>query len=114
VDDAVFDETSALAMLEGDRELLRELLTLFLAAAPMLVQEGRRACARGDAVTLARSAHRLRGNSAQLGGHEVSALALSVELGAKAGDVAGAGEVLDLLAGAVARLCERLTAALAR
>lgn len=113
VEDAIFDEAGALEMLDGDRPLLRELLTLFIAAAPALVDDARRASVRGDAVTLARAAHRLRGNAGQVGGQRVSALALTLEQAARTGDLAAAARALDALGPAVDTLCRRVTAALA-
>lgn len=113
VSETIFDQASALALLEGDEQLLQELLTLFVSAAPALVADGRQGCARHDMVVLARAAHRLRGNAAQIGGHTVSEIAQDIEQNARTGEAARACARIDELSDAVTALCERLRAHLA-
>lgn len=112
--DPIFDEAAALALVEGDRDFLRELLTMFVSAAPQLVVDARAACGRADATAAARAAHRLRGNATQIGGRQVGEHALVVEEQARAGELAAAAASLDPLATAVETLCARVRATLAR
>jgi two-component system sensor histidine kinase/response regulator len=114
VSESIFDEAGALALLEGDHQLLQELLTLYVSAAPALVEDGRQACARRDMVGVARAAHRLRGNSSQIGGLVVNEVALDIETNARAGNAAVACRRIDELGAAVQTLCAELRARLAR
>jgi len=114
VADPIFDEATALELLDGDREFLGELLAMFVEAAPLLMEDGRRACARGDATLLMRAAHRLRGNASQIGGARVSECALVVEEYARVADLDAAAHGLAPLAEAVDALCARVAAVLSR
>ena len=112
--DPIFDEAWALALVEGDHDFLRELLSMFVSAAPQLVVDARAACGRADATAAARAAHRLRGNATQIGGRQVGERALVVEDHARAGELAAAAAALDPLAAAVDVLCARVRSTLAR
>jgi two-component system sensor histidine kinase/response regulator len=57
----VCDLDSALAALEGDRELLARMIGIFLAETPPLLRETRESIEREDEVRLERAAHTLRG-----------------------------------------------------
>jgi two-component system sensor histidine kinase/response regulator len=60
----LFDRSAALERIGGDEELLREIAILFISEYPMLIQEIRAAMETGDAETLERSAHSLKGSVA--------------------------------------------------
>ena len=60
-DSAVFDRAAILDLVGGDRELLREIVALFLETAPNFLQGIRDAAARGDGIALKTAAHALRG-----------------------------------------------------
>jgi CheY-like chemotaxis protein len=105
-DDAVFDVAEALADLGEDRELLRELIGLFLAQAPTLLSELRAAAGRGDGEGLQRAAHELRGSMANLEADLASQAALRLETMGRNGDLAAAEEALADLDREVARLQE--------
>jgi two-component system, sensor histidine kinase and response regulator len=55
------DSASALARLEGDVELLKELVALFLTDLPEMLTSLREAVTAGDANAIERAAHRLKG-----------------------------------------------------
>jgi HPt (histidine-containing phosphotransfer) domain-containing protein len=57
----VFDEAEALARAGGDPELVREILDIFLAEVPAWLSELDHAAATGDAATLRRLAHTVKG-----------------------------------------------------
>ena len=65
-DETVFDESLALSHVEGDTELFRRIIDLFLEDAPVMLSEVREAVASGDAPALARSAHALKGAVAHM------------------------------------------------
>jgi CheY-like chemotaxis protein len=56
---AVFDPDTALAVVAGDRELLRRMVQLFLGHCPKLLGEIRDSVLRGDGAALERAAHKL-------------------------------------------------------
>ncbi|MEO5954859.1 MAG: response regulator, partial [Nitrospiraceae bacterium] len=60
--EAVLDLTAALARVEGDRELLGEMIGLFFAQAQTLLPQIRGAGERGDGKALERFAHKLKGS----------------------------------------------------
>jgi CheY-like chemotaxis protein len=58
----IFDRQAALARIDGDQELWRELIGLFLHDHPWQMAEIRRALAEGDGPGMARAAHMLKGS----------------------------------------------------
>jgi two-component system sensor histidine kinase/response regulator len=63
----VLDRATALARVGGDVDLLKEIAALFLDEYPRELQNIRQALATGDAQTLERSAHGLKGSVANFG-----------------------------------------------
>lgn len=57
----VFDEAAILARLDGDQQLLSELITTFLDECPGLMAAVRRATAQNNAAQVAQTAHALKG-----------------------------------------------------
>jgi two-component system sensor histidine kinase/response regulator len=57
-----FDSAELLEYFEGDRQLLREVVNLFIEDYPRRLAELRTALARGDAQTAHRAAHSLKGS----------------------------------------------------
>jgi two-component system, sensor histidine kinase and response regulator len=57
-----FDTTSALARVEGDVELLKELVAVFLTELPEMLTNLREAVTAGDATAIERAAHKLKGS----------------------------------------------------
>ena len=55
------DRASLLERVEGDQELLGEMIQLFVADAPQLLDAMRNALRQGDMVLLERSAHSMKG-----------------------------------------------------
>src|SRR5436190_16020451 len=77
---APFDEAAVLERVEGDVELLREIVELFLEDSLRLREEVRAAVAAGDAAALRRSAHTLKGAASNFGAAAVVAAALQLEI----------------------------------
>jgi PAS domain S-box-containing protein len=103
------DRAAAVAELGDDEELFAELAGLFRADAGKLLGEVRRGIAAGDAGTVRRAAHGLKGSAGCVGGRPASAAAHRLEQLAAAGDLAGAGDAVAALETEI----DRLTAALA-
>jgi CheY-like chemotaxis protein len=100
----VFDEAELLARVEGDRELMEELIGLFLDETPKLVENVRRAWSSRDLDALQRAAHALKGTCANLGARPATRAALGVESAAREGDIDGLDDLVTTLVRAVAEL----------
>ena len=80
----------ALEHVGGDRELLAELVTVFLQDYPRLKSEAQQAIAQGDHSRLERAAHTLKGRLAFFGIHKVRDQAAALELMGRTNDVSRA------------------------
>jgi HPt (histidine-containing phosphotransfer) domain-containing protein len=76
--------------LDGDRELLAEIVELFLESAPRLMRELKKALGGRDDKALERAAHALKGAVANFGARSAMDAALRMEQRAQKGDLAGA------------------------
>ena len=79
-----------LALMEGDRELLQELIDVFLEDAPLRIDGVRHALAICDAGELYKAAHTLKGSAGNFGAPEVVSRATRLEALAREGDLAAA------------------------
>jgi PAS domain S-box-containing protein len=93
----LFDETAALARVEGDRAILRDIAALFVADWPQSRATLRQAVLSEDAAALARIAHTLKGATATLGAMAVSAAAQRLEEVGYSGNLAPAASALIVL-----------------
>jgi HPt (histidine-containing phosphotransfer) domain-containing protein len=84
-----------LESLEG--VVLTDLLSLYFDEAAGHMSELRGAIGRGETLTVAQTAHKLKGSSRTLGATHVSHIASELEATAKAGDLDVADELLDRL-----------------
>jgi PAS domain S-box-containing protein len=107
------DRASLLERVEGDQELLVEMVHLFQQDAPNLVAALKDALQRGDMNVLERSAHSLKGAAGNLSAKAVAAAALQLEKDAKNQNPAAASaslleveRALKHLLPALAELCE--------
>ncbi|MCE9665729.1 response regulator [Halomonas sp. M5N1S17] len=91
------DREDALWRLEGNRDLLDEMVELFLEECPRLMLEIDEAIAREDAATLRRAAHTLKGSALVVGGQALGAAAQRLEALARSGDLEAAGEAFGNL-----------------
>jgi two-component system, sensor histidine kinase and response regulator len=94
---ALFDErvVADLESLEGG--LLRELVAMFFEQAKTHLAELGKAIGSGAADVLAKAAHKLKGSSLTLGAARVASVAAEIEAVAKAGELGGAGALLEQL-----------------
>src|SRR5579864_1538145 len=75
----VLDRATALARVGGDLDLLKEIGALFLDEYPRAMDEMHQALAAGDAKTLERSAHGLKGSVANFGARAAVDAAFQLE-----------------------------------
>ena len=94
---AIFDETAALARVEGDREILRDIAALFVADWPQSRATLRQAVLSEDAAALTRLAHTLKGAAATLGAVALSAAAQRLEEVGCSGNLAPAASAFIVL-----------------
>jgi two-component system sensor histidine kinase/response regulator len=95
---ASLDRAAVLARLDGDEELLRELVDLFLDDTPRLLAEARDAIAVGDSVRLQRAAHTIKGSVGNFGAEAVVNAAWHLESLARTTSLAEAPAGLERLA----------------
>jgi PAS domain S-box-containing protein len=111
--EAVFDRDAALDRVDGDRELLQEIIELFFDEMPGLLAAVQETITRCDAKALERAAHTLKGAVGNFGAKGAFDAALRLEVMGRGGDlthVAGAYAELERevarLEGALAALRE--------
>ena len=93
---SALDVAAALQYVGDDRDLLAELLTVFIEEAPGHLQALRRAVER-DPAALMIAAHTLKGSLGVLGAASATALAEQLERLGHAGSLDGAGDLLARL-----------------
>lgn len=107
--DAVIDRKAVLDRMMGDRDLLAEMIALFMSEHGELLERARAAIERADPEALARAGHSLKGmigNFDQQTGYELARQLESI--GRKGGELIGAAQTLERLE----RHIQRLRAAL--
>jgi len=83
----VFDQVTALTRVEGDTELLLEIIEVFLDDSPRLMGRIREALKRKDLKSLEQAAHTLKGSVGNFGAPIAHAAALELEKIGREGDV---------------------------
>jgi signal transduction histidine kinase/CheY-like chemotaxis protein/HPt (histidine-containing phosphotransfer) domain-containing protein len=104
----VIDRVQALERVDGDRELMREVIGLFLEDYPEKMAEIEKAISEEDAARLNRSAHAFKGSVANFGARNAFDLALRLEMMGRGGEFGGARAVFFTLAEEVERLRKAL------
>jgi HPt (histidine-containing phosphotransfer) domain-containing protein len=94
---AKFDRAAMLAELDGDEELVTELINTMRVEAPKLVHEVRVAVAAADAALVTRAAHTLKGAVSNFGARAAADAALRLEQMGRAGDLSHASPALATL-----------------
>jgi signal transduction histidine kinase/DNA-binding response OmpR family regulator len=108
--EGVVDREELLQRVLGDRDLLRELIGLFLEACPGQLAAIRAAVSAGDAGALERAAHAFKGSVGHFAARDAFELALRLELMGQKGELEGAPETCSALEVAVERLRPALAA----
>jgi HPt (histidine-containing phosphotransfer) domain-containing protein len=91
------DWEQALRGVGGDRELMRELASIFLETYPQWLAKIREAVFARDAAAVRRLAHTLKGSVGQLGAAAAARAAARLEAMGDKGDLVGAGEAFAVL-----------------
>jgi two-component system, sensor histidine kinase and response regulator len=102
------DTAAALSRVEGDRDLLEELVRLFMEECPGNLNEIRHAVDTGDADVLLRLTHTIKGAAMNLGALKVSDAASALEDHTRGGDVANAAPLVENLVREIALLLPEL------
>lgn len=106
----VFRRQEVLERLEGDEELLKELVGLFLEQSGQQIKELRAALAAGDASVIQHQAHSLKGAAAGLGAEALSHRAAQLEKAGKEGDLTAVPALLEAMQEELARFQQAVTA----
>ena len=107
-DGATIDEDALLQGIEGDRQLLGELIRLFLADYPQLLVEIKQAIRRSDAEALAKASHALKGSVGNFAARKAFAAAQAMENVGKCGELSTANEAYRTLESELSLLGEEL------
>lgn len=91
----VFRRSEVLDRLEGDEDLLRELVDIFLSQSRIQVEELKAALAMGDAESIWNQAHSLKGAAAGLGAEALSHRAAQLEKAGKEGNLTAVPALLQ-------------------
>jgi HPt (histidine-containing phosphotransfer) domain-containing protein len=94
-----------------DRETVATVSAMMVSDSPLLVAELAKHAQAGDAVGVARTAHRFKGSAGTMGLMRIHALCGLIEQRAKARDLPGAAALMPALSAAVERGLAALTAA---
>jgi CheY-like chemotaxis protein len=97
VETTVYVAETLLARVGGSREMLGEIIGLFLEDSPKLMDVIRRALAAGDANTAYRGAHTLKGSAGNFDAHVAVALTQRLEARAREGDIDAANTAFAAL-----------------
>src|SRR6266436_5490705 len=110
------DRALLLERVEGDQELLAEMIQLFLADAPRLLDAMRNALLQGDMILLERSAHSMKGAAGNMSALFTVNAALQLEQSAKKGEqelsrtcLAALEAAVECLLPVLADLCEEVS-----
>ena len=106
--DLSFDPSDVLARVEGDRDLLAELVDIFRAEYPRLLANLRKEVEKGDARGVEEAAHAIKGTVGNFGAPVASAAALALEVMGRVGALTGANAGMARLEEEVERLQRNL------
>ena len=111
-DKPVFDRETALDRVNGESELLDEVIELFLTDAPNRLAEVRNALQQGDPKRLQIAAHSLKGAAGYVGAERTSAQAFKLEDLGRRGELSQARDEYHLLEREVESLREAIAASM--
>ena len=110
------DRVSLLDRVEGDQELLAEIIEIFLADAPQLLGAMQNALQQGDMILLERSAHSMKGAAGNMSASTVVNAAFQLEQSAKLKDeesskanLAALQDALERVLPVLADLCQEVS-----
>lgn len=106
----VLDVEGMVSRVDGNRELLREVVAMFLDAFPAQQAALGAAIGRGDVAEVTRWAHTIKGSVAFFASAPIVDLARDLESMGRAGDLSGAPETKAALDAMMVKLATALTA----
>jgi HPt (histidine-containing phosphotransfer) domain-containing protein len=109
IDDTILDEVLEFAG-KGGEQLVRDLIDLFFAEVPARLENMRRGAAERDPERVTRGAHAMKGGASNLGAVRAAALCGRLEKQSRAGNLAGAEQIIAELEAEVERVRVRLRA----
>jgi HPt (histidine-containing phosphotransfer) domain-containing protein len=107
----VWDKAGMLERLDGDRDLTKTIMEIFLDDTPQQIEALQQHLATCNGPGVGLQAHTIRGASATVGGEALRAVALATEKAGKAGDLDSVRAHMDDLQREFARLKEAMTKA---
>src|SRR5262249_32822393 len=108
--ESVFDGGALLDGLDGNRDLLRDLVRLFRADYPLRLTEIREAIGRNDSHALEKAAHTLKGSIGNFGAKKAFATAKELEFAGKENNLVRAGKLVPAMESELAILSKQLAA----
>jgi HPt (histidine-containing phosphotransfer) domain-containing protein len=99
-----FDPEDLWGRVDGDMELLRELVEVFAAECPRMLVRVEEAIAQGSPTDLERASHKIKGSVLQFSARAAASLAFELEEKGRHGLVAGAETLLSRLRQEIDRL----------
>ena len=109
VDLSVFDAAALLALVGDDKELMQEIVELYLKEYPRILGDIRAAAASGEVRALEFSAHALKGSVSNMAAKRAYAAAIELETHAHADQLPAARDSLTTLERELSRLERALT-----
>ncbi len=94
MENEILDYQEVMERVENDRELLIELIEIFLDDCPPKIRKIREAAAGGDYTQMSDMAHSLKGSSGNLAAKKMSSLFLQIEQKGKSQDASGVDDIL--------------------
>ena len=82
---------------DGEPDVLAEVLQLFLEDVPRRIAKLRAACEAGDAVEVYKAAHSLKGSAGNIGAKPLLAVCRQLDDRGRAGDLTGSEHLVDAL-----------------
>jgi two-component system, sensor histidine kinase and response regulator len=98
------DKSRILDRVGGDKDLLKEVVALFLDDCPKLIEQMREAIQESDPGGLQKAAHTLKGSVSNFGASLAVQAALDLETMGKTGDICGAAGALEVLEKGIDRI----------
>lgn len=104
----VFDLPSLWSRVDGDADLLREMIAIFAAEYPPVLDRLEAAIERGDAAMVQSAAHKLKGSLVQFSAYTATGTTSCLEDMGKNGSLEGAAELAHRLRAEIADLLQAL------
>lgn len=109
-DEIDFDHVDAMSRVEGDEQLLRQMVELFLEDAPRSIETLQAALRQEDCEQMVKCAHALKGSAANVGAKAIWNAALQVEMAARSRNAEKIREISPKLGKTLERFRARINA----